>query len=211
MTPLLIAAGLLSALLAVTYQRFGAAQDRPGPGASAAKTGAVAVLALIAVAAGAPLPVVLGLGFGALGDFCLTRRGERAFLAGMAAFAAGHLLYVLWMFTPPNAIRALWALPVAVLALSAEWWLLPRTGALAWPVRGYIWIIAAMAAAAATLPGAYWLAIPGAALFLISDLLLSLRLFVITDPARQRMLSRLLWPAYWSGQALILLGSLGHA
>lgn len=210
MTVMLIANGALAALLALFYQLFGAAKDPPGPGASAAKTASVALLALIALAAGAPLPVTLGLAFGALGDFFLTRRGERAFLAGMAAFATGHLLYVLWMFTPENATRALWALPVAALALSAEYWLLPRTGALAWPVRAYIWIIAAMAASAATLPGAYALAIWGAGLFLVSDLLLALRLFVVTGPGRQRLLSRLLWPAYWCGQALILLGSLGH-
>lgn len=210
MTVMMIANGALSALLALFYLLFGAAQDQPGPGASAAKTASVALLALIALAVGAPLPVTLGLAFGALGDFFLTRRGESAFLAGMAAFATGHLLYVLWMFTPENAARAVWALPVIALALSAEYWLLPRTGALVWPVRAYIWIIAAMAAAAATLPDVHRLAILGAALFLISDLLLSLRLFVTTDPTRQRLLSLLLWPAYWGGQALILLGSLGH-
>lgn len=210
MSVVLIANGLLSALLALFYQVSGAAQDQPGPGASTAKTASVALLALIAAMAGAPLPVTLGLAFGALGDFFLTRRGDSAFLAGMAAFATGHLLYVLWMFTPEQAARAIWALPVAALALSTELWLLPRTGALVWPVRAYVWIIAAMAAAAATLPGWHAPAIWGAALFLASDLLLSLRLFVVTGPARQRLLSRLLWPAYWCGQALILLGSLGH-
>lgn len=37
--------------------------------------------------------MALGLLFGALGDFALARRSERAFLAGMAAFAIGHLIY----------------------------------------------------------------------------------------------------------------------
>ena len=44
--------------------------------------------------------VVPGLALGALGDFFLTRRAEAAFLAGMGAFAAGHLAYAGWMFTP---------------------------------------------------------------------------------------------------------------
>ena len=87
-------AGALIALgagLALIYQLRGAGAEHPGPLASAAKTGATAALALAGLAAGAPWAVVLGLVLGALGDFFLTRRAETAFLAGMAAFAAGHL------------------------------------------------------------------------------------------------------------------------
>ena len=65
MTVMMIANGALSALLALFYLLFGAAQDQPGPGASAAKTASVALLALIALAVGAPLAVTLGLAFGA--------------------------------------------------------------------------------------------------------------------------------------------------
>lgn len=201
---------LLAASLALIYLVAGAAKDRPGPIASIAKFASVAGLALIAVAQDAPLPVTLGLAFGAIGDLCLTRHGERAFLAGMAAFAIGHLLYAFWMFTPENAMRILWALPVAMLALSAERWLLPRTGALSRAVRAYVWIIALMAATAMTLSPGHWLAMAGALLFVLSDLALALRLFVARDRAQQRLLSLSLWPAYWGGQALILLGSLGY-
>ena len=38
--------------------------------------------------------IPLGLALGALGDLLLSRPSDRAFLAGMAAFAAGHLAYV---------------------------------------------------------------------------------------------------------------------
>lgn len=205
------AALLAGAALALFYQLRGAAADHPGPAATAAKTGATAALALGGLAAGAPWTITLGLALGALGDFCLTRRSETAFLAGMAAFAGGHLAYALWMFTPDHAARVLWALPMVALALSTEFWLLPRTGALKAPVRGYVWIITAMAAAAMTLPGALWPAMLGAGLFVVSDLLLSLRLFVAQDKPTQRRLSRLLWPAYWLGQAQILLGTLWAA
>ena len=51
----------------------------------------------------------------------------------------------------------------------------------------------------------------GAALFVASDLLLALRLFVAQDAQAQRRLSLLLWPAYWGGQALILLGAIRAA
>lgn len=207
----MIAALLAGAALALFYQLRGAAEDHPGTAASAAKTGATLELALGGLLAGAPWAITLGLALGALGDFCLTRRSETAFLAGMAAFAGGHLAYALWMFTPDHAARVLWALPMVALALSTEFWLLPRTGALKAPVRGYVWIITAMAAAAMTLPGALWPAMLGAGLFVVSDLLLSLRLFVAQDKPTQRRLSRLLWPAYWLGQALILLGALWAA
>ena len=211
MTVMMIANGALSALLALFYLLFGAAQDQPGPGASAAKTASVALLALIALAVGAPLAVTLGLAFGALGDFFLTRRAEAAFLAGMAAFAAGHLAYTGWMFTPEHATRMIWALPMVALALSTERWLLPQTGALKGPVRAYVWVITLMAMAATTLPLRLWPAMLGAALFVASDLLLALRLFVAQDAQAQRRLSLLLWPAYWGGQALILLGAIRAA
>ena len=51
----------------------------------------------------------------------------------------------------------------------------------------------------------------GAALFVASDLALSLRLFVAQGQRAQKRLSLLLWPAYWGGQALILLGAIRAA
>ncbi|NHF72153.1 lysoplasmalogenase family protein [Paracoccus xiamenensis] len=209
----MIAGGLatLGAALALIYQARGAGVEHPGPAASAAKTGATAALALAGLAAGAPLAVVLGLALGALGDFFLTRRAETAFLAGMAAFAAGHLAYAGWMFTPEHAARMFWALPMLALALSTERWLLPRTGPLRAPVRAYVWVITLMAAAAATLPLPLWPAMVGAALFVASDLVLAIRLFVARGETMQRRLSLLLWPAYWGGQALILAGAIRAA
>ena len=160
MTVMMIANGALSALLALFYLLFGAARDQPGPGASAAKTASVALLALIALAVGAPLPVTLGLAFGALGDFFLTRRGESAFLAGMAAFALGHLAYVAAFVTRGLELGGPVFGPVqtgllvllVLLIASTEVWLAPRTADLRGPVRGYGLIIGAMAAAVILLP-----------------------------------------------------------
>nr|WP_304611205.1 lysoplasmalogenase family protein [Paracoccus sp. S1E-3] len=163
------------------------------------------------LAAGAPMPVVLGLALGAVGDYFLTRRAETAFLAGMAAFAAGHLAYAGWMFTPGHAARMICALPMLALALSTEAWLLRHTGALKAPVRAYVWVISLMAAAATTLPSLLWPAMLGAALFVASDLLLALRLFVARAAQTRKRLSLLLWPAYWGGQALIFAGAIRAA
>jgi uncharacterized membrane protein YhhN len=76
-------------------------------------------------------------------------------------------------------------------------------------VRAYVLVIGLMGVAVVLLPahpGQEGLRL-GATLFLASDLMLALRLFVVREPARQALLSRLLWPAYWLGQALIAAGA----
>ncbi len=98
------------------------------------------------------------------------------------------------------------AFALAALGLSTEAWLAPRTGELRWPVRGYVAVITLMALAALTLPAARWPALLGALLFLLSDLLLALELFVLSGKGPKRAAGYALWSAYWSGQALILWG-----
>jgi len=100
---------------------------------------------------------------------------------------------------------------VALLALvlSTEFWLAPRTGGLRWPVRIYVLLIALMGISALLLPvhpGQGWLRL-GAVLFILSDLMLALQLFVVRDAGWQRRLALALWPAYWLGQALIAWGA----
>lgn len=195
---------LISAALAALYGIAFAADTGHSWLRTAIKTGSVAGLAGIAAGSGAPPAIIAGLALGALGDLFLSRPGERAFLAGMAAFAAGHIAYAL-AFGP--GLAPLW-LPagLVLLAASTEIWLAPHTGPLRWPVRAYVLVICLMAALAAARPEPLLRA--GAALFVASDLLLALALFVTREPARRRLLSRLLWPAYWGGQALILLAFL---
>lgn len=202
MTAVALCAALVLALV------YGAVYSGQPPSAarSAVKTGAVAGLALAALPAGAPALVAAGLALGAAGDFFLSRDGTRAFLAGMAAFALGHLAYAAAFLVPGTWPPLPAVLPLLALALSTELWLAPRTGGLRGPVRGYIVVITLMALAAFTLPDGRAIALAGALLFLVSDLLLSLELFVLSDGGLKRLAGRLLWAAYWSGQALILWG-----
>lgn len=181
---------------------------RPSAARTFVKTLAVVPLAVAAPALGAPAAVALGLGLGAAGDFFLSRPGERSFLAGMAAFAAGHLAYAI-AFVAAGAGRPD-ALPLSLLlalGLSTEIWLTPHAGGLRWPIRGYVLVSLVMAAAALGLPpGA---ATVGAALFVLSDLILAVDLFRF-GPARANLWrARALWLSYWSGQALILVGMAG--
>ena len=99
--PALNLALLASPLCFLAYWIGYAARDEVSWPRSLLKTLATLLPALVGLAitrSGGLQLIYLGLAFGALGDFALSRRGEPAFLAGMAAFVLGHLLYAyaLW-------------------------------------------------------------------------------------------------------------------
>lgn len=201
---------LVALLAALVFWLRHAGHEGASWTATLVKTASTAALALGGWAAGAPLWVVLGLALGSAGDFALARRGQGAFLAGMAAFAAGHLAYAVGLAADAQAgvgpvALVLWALVVVLVAVG--WlWLAPRAGGLRWPVRAYGVVIGAMVAASALTGQA--LLITGALVFMASDLILGLRMFVLTERGAQLFASRILWPLYWGGQALILAGTL---
>jgi uncharacterized membrane protein YhhN len=209
-------------LAAVVYWLHYCRRDDPGLAGAAVKAASTGLLAAIlwtAVALGQGLwTIALGLSLGVVGDWFLARRGEDAFLAGMAAFAAGHLAYAIGLLQRSaqigldgiNAPEAAALIALLALLISTELWLSPRTGGLRWPVRGYVAMIGAMGAVLLVLPSYEGMGTLrfGGALFILSDLLLALRLFVVKDKARQDVLSLMLWPAYWGGQALIALGAI---
>jgi uncharacterized membrane protein YhhN len=188
MTFVLLAAAAAFAL--IYWVRFAGHDEGSHPMAgTAAKTASTALLAAAGTLANAPELIITGLALGAIGDFALSRPGTAAFLAGMAAFAAGHLAYT-WAF---------WT-RAADLGFTA-----PTPGQ--WVA--FAVIIGAMAATVLILPpGAGRKDILlGAGLFLLSDALLALRMFAVTAPKPRLALGLAVWPAYWMGQALILIGS----
>ena len=73
-----------SAALGLIYLLF-MTRSEPTVLRSVVKTGSIALLAVVAM----PVPLLaLALGLSALGDLALSRNGERAFLAGIGAFAS---------------------------------------------------------------------------------------------------------------------------
>ncbi|MEW6531535.1 MAG: lysoplasmalogenase [Thermodesulfobacteriota bacterium] len=160
-----------------------------------------------------PLPayylwVLVGLVLGLVGDVCLALPGDRAFRAGLVAFLAGHLLYIV-AFAGLTVIE-LWLSPVSLVIVAASvavfLWLRPRLGPMVGPVGVYVIVISVMLIAAwaaycnpAIHPLGGSAIFLGALLFYLSDLFVARDRFV-----RRQFLNRLLGlPLYYAGQFLI--------
>ncbi|AUQ73810.1 lysoplasmalogenase [Phaeobacter piscinae] len=213
----LILAAALSALL-----YLGLTARSPTALRSVTKTLAVLLLAVAAWLGGGPLLLTLALGLCAVGDFCLSRDGESAFMAGVGAFAAGHLIYIFLFLAQESSDLArlvqlpqlVGALVLAVAGLAMARLLAPRAGALKGPVLAYVPIILGMGLAALTLPlgiglTGLELVLPAAVAFMASDIVLAFETFVFGEdhPAR-RITPYVVWPLYWGAQAGFLLAFL---
>lgn len=156
--------------------------------------------------------LVLALAACAVGDFCLSRDGERFFMAGVGAFALGHLGYIaLFLSHSDRAPIRLLQMPqlAFVLALigvgvAMSIVLAPRAGALKGPVLCYIPIILGMGLAALSLPGQgglVWV-LPAALMFVLSDLALATETFVLApDHTARQVTPYVIWVSYWGAQA----------
>lgn len=181
------------------------------------KTLSVALLAVIALVGTAPLLLVLALALCALGDALLSRETDSTFMAGIGAFAAGHLAYIALFLTHPASDPTLifdrpgffWSL--ILLGIIAATLLAPRAGDLKGPVLGYIPIILGMGMAVLSLPetGALRWALPAALAFIASDLILATEKFLLPEnhPAL-KITPYLVWPLYWGAQAGLLIAFL---
>lgn len=154
-----------------------------------------------------PTTMLVGLTLCLVGDVLLIPKDKRAFLAGIGAFMAGHLAYVLTFAARGVDADTLFAAALVVLALAGAvvGWLLPRMAASASkmraPVLAYILVISAMLSMAV----ATWAwrradaLLAGAALFFLSDLLVARNRFVAPG-----FVNRLIGlPLYYTAQCLL--------
>lgn len=209
--PLIITASL-AILLAAFYGMF-MARAPISAARSAFKTAPVLVLALAVLLGAGPLLLIAALIASALGDYALSRPGQRAFLAGLMAFALAHLVYITLILGYNWGLFAPWQY-IALAALGVLWvgtiiLLWPRSGALRLPIAMYALFICAMGAAAVlgavNLPGVVVLA--GAALFIAADITLAVEKFLLSPAQRQATgLVRLVWVLYFSAQLLLAVG-----
>lgn len=154
-------------------------------------------------------PLVAALTLHAIGDGLLNL-GSEYLLAGMAAFFLGHLGYIAAFLPhryplaqlPVRRRAAIAALTLAMISLTVYIWPMLR-GPLA--IASPIYSLALTAMAVAAILGRWqgpWV-VAGALLFVISDVVLGLKLF-----AGQETLAPVIWPAYAAAQILMPLGYL---
>lgn len=157
---------------------------------------------------GARAFLVVGAVLGAVGDVALLRDGDRRFIAGLSAFAAGHLAYVVAAVLV--GFDVVWAVPGLVFMLVLlSYRFATRTlpgaramggAALAGAVVFYGVVITAMVVTAWATTA--WAAAGGAMLFAFSDWVLGHRRFAGPLPGGRL----LVMVPYHVGQALLIAG-----
>jgi len=155
--------------------------------------------------------ILAGLVACAVGDiFLLARKSQALFMAGMAAFALGHLVY-LGAFLPyegPGQGAVDWMIDGAIIlgGLLFYRWLKPNLPkAMSWPVGIYTAIILLMVLNAMDLPLSRPLvfAMIGAGMFAVSDMFVARDRFVTRDPLNALAIT----PLYFGAQALFALST----
>lgn len=160
--------------------------------------------------------ILAGLGCGAVGDLLLIRpERQHLFLAGLAAFLAGHLAYLAAFLGPVlrGGVVSPWVIaaapPLAAIGILTYRALRPKLGAMKVPVALYTAVILAMGFAALlrvfSFPGLLsWLLLPGALCFIVSDMLLAYQQFWKHLPSGEALVAL----SYVAAQSLIALSHL---
>ena len=166
------------------------------------KTASVGGLAVAVNLVGGPVWLVAALALGAAGDACLTVPTRSAFMAGLLAFAASHIAYIVLFLETGAMPHPLTAWPVAIYGFVMLRQLWVPSGDLRWPVAFYVAVISVMGMAALMLPEPFRPAIFAAFAFVLSDSLLAKEIFVWPEghPAR-RWSGYAVWALYWGAQA----------
>jgi uncharacterized membrane protein YhhN len=169
------------------------------------KTLPVAIMAIFVITTGAWL-LALALVLSAIGDYFLSREDEK-FTIGLVSFLTAHLLYIwlFWQLIPTASFG--WGQGVMLAyALIYGTYLWPRVGEYRIPVLAYIFVITIMVSTAFMLPTGFMLVLLGSLSFAISDSVLALEMFVITNPKTKIALSKIVWVSYIAAQALLVIG-----
>lgn len=159
--------------------------------------------------------IYLGLFASFLGDLFLIYPGNSFFLAGMLAFLITHICYTIF-FLKANNVKfykatefVVTAIIITIIAIKLLDFLKPYLGEMALPVKIYMATICVMTATAANLLGdkklknlGLYYFLPGALLFVLSDSVLAINLFLYKDT----FLNIVVMLSYGYAQCLIVQG-----
>ncbi|MGB7286620.1 MAG: lysoplasmalogenase [Salaquimonas sp.] len=170
------------------------------------------LLILAGIIGNIPVLILAGLVACTIGDYFLSREGEKNFLFGLTAFLIGHIFYIGFFAGSFDqrllAHRTALETGVILLALIAMvlFRLWPHLNEMKIPVLIYSVTVAAMAFFAKLAePGLFVLA--GIASFVVSDILLANDKFTpLTNTLGRRIMPYAIWILYFIGQSLIVAG-----
>lgn len=176
---------------------------------TAVKAVSVGVLAVLSWKTDAPFPLTAALALSAVGDAFLAGDPKRWLPLGLTAFLTAHIVYVAF-FLEIGGLSALatpswrWLGGAGAVVLGAGLlrWLWKDLGPLRPAVIAYAMAISAMVGAAFSLPSSKISAMLGAIGFMLSDGVLSWRLFRWGDRAAP-LADHLVWWLYFGGQFAI--------
>jgi uncharacterized membrane protein YhhN len=175
------------------------------------KTLPVLLLALYAFLIGAHPLLVVALALGALGDWSLAFEGDRAFIGGVASFLSAHVAYVALLATtsdPAIALGEPWRVVAGALVALLTLGVLARiwrpAGRLALPIGVYVLLF--MVLVWLTLGLADPFVFVGAALFIVSDIVLTIRKYW-TGPGHpiDGAAAYFVWVTYFAAQVILTL------
>lgn len=178
------------------------------------KASSIVTLACTALLGRAPRLIAWALIFGGAGDLSLA---QEQFLAGLIAFALGHICYIRVFLREgvgvgaalKQPIRVIGALALIAAAVLCALWLIPPSSPLLAPLSAYTSILTLTTLSSFTLPRARWPSIAGAILFFISDGFVAAALFHAPQGANAAFWMNFTgWMIYWAGQAGLCLGML---
>lgn len=205
---------ILSAVAAALYLAM--VRCQPSFRRTAVKTASTALLGVLVLIEGGPAMLAAALFLSALGDLFLAEDGDRAFVAGLAAFLSAHLVYIALFGMVGGGVGAVMAEPWRIATLlfitiaAAGMFLRLKPvlpDGMIVPVALYVVAILAMGLAAMTLASVAVIA--GAILFILSDAILAAGRFLVpAGSPRHAAIAPAVWILYFAAQLCITLGFL---
>jgi alkenylglycerophosphocholine hydrolase len=151
--------------------------------------------------------IVSGLFFSAIGDVFLSASGKGFFIYGLSAFGLAHIMYIFALLKLPEwkRRRTFFSMVFVLYGLFIGFWLFPNIidNGRFFPIGVYFFLLMFMGISAVLGRNNHFLIIPGAFLFMISDSIIAVNMFISKIPNSSFWIMLTYYPA----QFLITYGA----